>query len=133
MNNRKPNRHAKEGISDLVLEVPYQNGHVRMVINDTLPWTFKEALTPPFVSWSDTKVQVFHIEAIEHKIEACIAVAKSMPFRQRHPATALENVRIVLRFRNLPIPSVSGFMTRIEHYVKNEGMQFAYGYGGDTL
>lgn len=104
-----------------------------MVINDTLPWTSEEALTPPFVSWSDTKVQVFHIEAIEQKIVDCIAVAKSTPFRQRHPLTALENVRIVLRFRNLPIPSVSGFMTRIEHRVRNEGMQFAYGYGGDTL
>lgn len=133
MNNRKPNRHAQEGISDLVLEVPYPNGHVRMVMNDTLPWTSNEALMPPFVSRSDAEIQAFHIEAIEQKIEACIAVSKSMPFRQRHPDTALENVRIVLRFRNLPIPSVSGFMTHIEHHVKNEGMQFAYGYGGDTL
>lgn len=102
-------------------------------MSDTLPWTSEEALTSPFVSWSDTDVRAFHIEAIEQKIEACIAVAKSTPFRQRHPATALENVRIVLRFRNVPIPSVSSFMTRMEHYVKNEGMQFAYGYGGDTL
>jgi len=133
MKNREPNHRAQEGISDLVLEVPYQNGHVRMVINDTLPWISKEALTPPFVSWSDAEVEAFHIEAIEQKIEVCIAVAKSTPFRQRHPLTALENIRIILRFRNLPIPSVSGVMTRIEHRVRNERMQFVYGYGGDTL
>ena len=129
--NREPSHHTREGVSNRVLEVPYQHGHVRVVINDTLPWTHKEALT--FHSWSNEEIITLHLEAIERKIDDCIVVAKSPPFQQRHPNTTLEKVRIVLRFRNLPIPSASGFMVLMEQRVKNEGMQFIYGYGGDAF
>ncbi|MGO6812196.1 hypothetical protein ACCS61_32375 [Rhizobium ruizarguesonis] len=42
-----------EGIADLVLEVLYSNNHVRMIVNDALPWTADQALRPWMVRRRD--------------------------------------------------------------------------------
>jgi hypothetical protein len=120
-----------EGIADLVLEVPYSNNHVRMVVNDTLPWTADQALF--FHKWSDEEIITFHMDILERKIEECIGVAASKVFRLRHPDTARENIRLVLRLRHLPVPNAEAFLMLIEKRVKDEEMQFRYGYGGDSM
>ncbi|WP_049735777.1 hypothetical protein [Rhizobium ecuadorense] len=120
-----------EGIVDLVLEVPYPNNHVRMIVNDTLPWTADQALA--FHGWSDEKIITFHIDILGKKIDDCIGVAASEAFRLRHPGTAKDNIRLVLRLRHLPVPGAEAFLTLIEKRVKSEEMQFLYGYGGDGM
>lgn len=120
-----------EGIADLVLEVPYSNNHIRMVVNDILPWTADQALS--FHKWSDEEIITFHMDILERKIEECIGVAASELFRLRHPDTAKENIRLVLRLRHLPVPNAEAFLMLIEKRVKNEEMQFRYGYGGDSM
>lgn len=120
-----------EGIANLVLEVPYSNNHVRMIVNDTLPWAADQALS--FHGWSDEEIITFHMDFLEQKIDACISVAGSEVFRLRHPNTTQDNIRLVLRLRHLPSPSAEGFLTLIEKRVKNEEMQFRYGYGGDNM
>jgi hypothetical protein len=102
-----------------------------MIINDTLPWTADEALTRH--TRSDEETIASHLDALERKIDDCIAVARSEAFRLRHPGTALENIRLVLRLRHLPIPSAEAFLRLVENRVKNEGMQFRCGYGGDMM
>jgi hypothetical protein len=123
--------HFFEGIADRVLEVSYPNNHVRMIINDTLPWTAHQALTCH--TGSDEETIASHLDALERKIDDCIAVAESEAFRLRHPGTASEKVRLVLRLRHLPIPSAEAFLRIVENRVKNEGMQFRCGYGGHMM
>jgi len=52
-----------EGIAQLVLEVPRPNNHVRMIVNDTLPWIADQALA--FHAWSDEEIISFHLSALE--------------------------------------------------------------------
>ena len=120
-----------EGIADRVVEFLYLANRVRMIVNDTLPWTAEQALA--FHGWSDEEIIAFHLDALERKIDDCIAVAASEAFRLRHPGTAIDDVRIVLRLRHLPVPSAEAFLTLIENRLKNEGMQFRCGYGGDNM
>lgn len=120
-----------EGIANLVLEVPYSNNDVRMIVNDTLPWAADQALS--FHGWSDEDIITFHMDFLEQKIDACIGVAGSEAFRLRHPNTSRDNIRLVLRLRHLPSPSAKGFLMLIEKRVKSEEMQFRYGYGGDDM
>lgn len=120
-----------EGIADLVLEIPYPNNHVRMIVNDTLPWTADQALS--FNGWSDQEIITFHVNALERKIDDCIGVAASEAFRLRHPGAAMDNIRLVLRIRHLPVRSAEAFLMLIEKRVKNEEMQFLFGYGGDAM
>lgn len=120
-----------EGIADLVLEVPYSDNHVRMIVNDTLPWTADQALS--FHGWSDEEIVTFHMDFLEQKIDACVGVAGSEAFRLRHPETTRDNILLVLRLRHFPTPSAEGFLTLIEKRVKSEEIQFRYGYGGDAM
>lgn len=62
-----------------------------------------------------------------------MAVAASEAFQIRHPDTPLENVLLILRLRHLPIPSAEAFLMLVEGRVKNEGMKFRYGHGGDEM
>jgi len=131
MRRHDPDHPTFEGIADRVLEVLYSANHIRMIVNDTLPWTADQALA--FHGWSDEEIIAFHLDTLERKIDDCIAVAASEAFRLRHPGTAIDDVLIVLRLRHLPIPSAEAFLMLIENRLKNEGMQFRCGYGGDNM
>lgn len=120
-----------EGIGDRVVEFNYSGNRVRMIVNDTLPWTADQALA--FLGWSDEEIIAHHLDVLERKIDECISVAASEAFGLRHPGTRIDDVRIVLRLRHLPIPSAEAFLMLIENRLKNEGMHFLYGYGGDTM
>jgi hypothetical protein len=131
MRCQDPDHPTFEGIFERVLEFPYSTNRVRMIINDTLPWTADQALA--FHSWSNEEIIAFHLDALERKIDDCIAVAASEAFRLRNPGTTIDNVRIILRLRHLPIPSAEAFLMLIENRLKNEGIQFLCGYGGHTM
>jgi hypothetical protein len=120
-----------EDIADFVRELPYSNNHVRMIVNDTLPWTVDQALS--FHGWTDEEIMTFHLAILERKIDACIGTAASEAFRLRHPGTTPDNVRLILRLRHLPVSSADGFLMLIKKRVQNEGMQFLYAYGGDSM
>ncbi|TGS19117.1 hypothetical protein EN852_001985 [Mesorhizobium sp. M2E.F.Ca.ET.209.01.1.1] len=100
------------------LEVRLGNNGLRFVITDTLPWT-------------DDEMIAAHLEIISARVDSYMQIATSDRFRQGYPATPLDKVSIVLRFRFQPALTAEPILFGISKRLATHGIRFRYGMASE--
>ncbi|WP_105386029.1 DUF6572 domain-containing protein [Neorhizobium alkalisoli] len=104
---------AVDDLGVIDIEVPYENGDLRMVIIDGLAWTNDEVITD-------------HLNALLRKIKFYLDIAESDTFRQKYPNTTLENITIEIVLRYPPPLGVEDFLKQYAGTLAPDGITLVY-------